>query len=157
LSTKKTYTSFPNMKMDLWTVFKYLDTIIDESDPDNDLPQYVHAFQTALSLENRYFEEGKTGKLKKNVEIKSLLHGEWDNLPSDVKKMFEDAKYLHNLYPQIEDWDWLILVGFIHDLGKVLCVKEFGGLPQWSVVGDTFPVGCKYSDKAVFSEMNFYD
>jgi hypothetical protein len=34
--------------------------------------------------------------------------------------MYEDAKYLHNLYPDIEDWDWLILVGFIHDLGKVL-------------------------------------
>ena len=26
------------------------------------------------------------------------------------------------------------------------------GEPQWAVVGDTFPVGCQYSDKVVFSE-----
>jgi len=44
---------------------------------------------------------------------------------------------------------WLILVGLIHDLGKLLTVfKE----PQWAVVGDTFPVGCKFSNQVVFSE-----
>ena len=37
----------------------------------------------------------------------------------------------------------------IHDLGKILCLY---GEPQWAVVGDTFPVGCAYSDKIVFSE-----
>ena len=45
--------------------------------------------------------------------------------------------------------DWFILTGFIHDLGKILCLF---GEPQWAVVGDTFPVGCQYSDKVVFSE-----
>lgn len=44
---------------------------------------------------------------------------------------------------------WFILAGFIHDLGKILCLY---GEPQWAVVGDTFPVGCKFSDKIVFSE-----
>jgi inositol oxygenase len=42
-----------------------------------------------------------------------------------------------------------VLTGFIHDLGKVLCLY---GEPQWAVVGDTFPVGCAYSDKIVFPE-----
>ncbi|MBS0626116.1 MAG: inositol oxygenase [Verrucomicrobia bacterium] len=42
---------------------------------------------------------------------------------------------------------WLILTGFIHDLGKLLTAY---GEPQWAVVGDTFPVGCAYSDKNVF-------
>lgn len=42
---------------------------------------------------------------------------------------------------------WMILTGFIHDLGKILW---YWGEPQWSVVGDTFPVGCAYSDKIVF-------
>jgi inositol oxygenase len=37
--------------------------------------------------------------------------------------------------------DWMVLVGLIHDMGKVLCLF---GEPQWSVVGDTFPVGCAY-------------
>src|SRR5687768_4493500 len=33
-----------------------------------------------------------------------------------------------------------------------MLLDEFGGLPQWSVVGDTFPLGCKYSDKIVYAE-----
>lgn len=44
---------------------------------------------------------------------------------------------------------WMILAGLIHDLGKVLCMY---GEPQWAVVGDTFPVGCAWSDKIVFPE-----
>jgi inositol oxygenase len=47
---------------------------------------------------------------------------------------------------------WFILAGFIHDLGKVLCLF---GEPQWAVTGDTFPVGCAFSDKIVFPE--FFD
>jgi inositol oxygenase len=43
----------------------------------------------------------------------------------------------------------MVLTGFIHDLGKVLCLY---GEPQWAVVGDTFPVGCAYSDTIVFPE-----
>ncbi len=42
---------------------------------------------------------------------------------------------------------WMILTGFVHDLGKILCLW---GEPQWAVVGDTFPTGCAYSDKIVF-------
>ena len=42
---------------------------------------------------------------------------------------------------------WLVLTGFLHDLGKVLCLF---GEPQWAVVGDTFPVGCAFSDRIVF-------
>jgi inositol oxygenase len=67
--------------------------------------------------------------MKKDIEIKSLFYNEWDLLPENVRKMYEDAKYLHNLYPHINNWDWFMLVGFIHDLGKVLACKEFGELP----------------------------
>lgn len=45
--------------------------------------------------------------------------------------------------------DWMILTGLMHDMGKVLCLF---GEPQWAVVGDTFPVGCAYSDKVVYPE-----
>jgi inositol oxygenase len=45
--------------------------------------------------------------------------------------------------------DWMILSGLMHDMGKVLCLF---GEPQWAVVGDTFPVGCAYSDKIVYPE-----
>ncbi|HEY4087769.1 MAG TPA: inositol oxygenase family protein [Bryobacteraceae bacterium] len=44
---------------------------------------------------------------------------------------------------------WMILTGFIHDLGKMLC---FYDEPQWAVVGDTFPVGCAWSDKIVYHQ-----
>ena len=44
---------------------------------------------------------------------------------------------------------WMILTGFIHDLGKMLC---FFGEPQWAVVGDTFPVGCAWPQKIVYPE-----
>lgn len=45
--------------------------------------------------------------------------------------------------------DWMILTGLMHDMGKVLCLF---GEPQWAVVGDTFPVGCSYSEKIVYPE-----
>ena len=42
--------------------------------------------------------------------------------------------------------DWMVLTGFLHDLGKVLCLM---GEPQWAVVGDTFPVGCRFDPAVV--------
>jgi inositol oxygenase len=45
--------------------------------------------------------------------------------------------------------EWFQLTGLVHDLGKVMWLW---GEPQWAVVGDTFPTGCAYSDKIVFSE-----
>lgn len=45
--------------------------------------------------------------------------------------------------------DWLILVGFLHDLGKVLSLF---GEPDWAIGGDTYPLGCQYSDKIVYPE-----
>jgi len=53
-----------------------------------------------------------------------------------------------------EEFDWLHCVAFIHDFGKVLLVEDpsWGqrSLPQWSVVGDIFPVGCKFDEKNIF-------
>src|SRR5580692_11736945 len=79
----------------------YLNTLVDESDPDTDLAQIEHLLQTSEAIR-------KDG------------------------------------HPR-----WFVLTGFIHDLGKVLCLW---GEPQWGVVGDTFPVGCAYSDQIVFPE-----
>jgi inositol oxygenase len=44
---------------------------------------------------------------------------------------------------------WMVLAGFLHDLGKLLCLY---GEPQWAVVGDTFPVGCAWADEIVYKE-----
>lgn len=45
---------------------------------------------------------------------------------------------------------WMQLVGLIHDLGKLLYFFDSKG--QWDVVGDTFPVGCKFLKKVIFPE-----
>ncbi|GEQ68916.1 hypothetical protein JCM33374_g2586 [Metschnikowia sp. JCM 33374] len=45
---------------------------------------------------------------------------------------------------------WMQLVGLIHDLGKLLYFFDSRG--QWDVVGDTFPVGCKFSKKIIFCD-----
>ncbi|CAO3642364.1 unnamed protein product [Cunninghamella blakesleeana] len=44
---------------------------------------------------------------------------------------------------------WMILTALIHDLGKILSVF---GEEQWTVVGDTYPVGCAFSEKIVYSD-----
>ncbi len=95
------FLSFNRQKMTPWAALDYLNTLVDDSDPDIALPQIDHLLQTAEAMRA-------------------------DGQP-----------------------DWMVLTGFIHDLGKVLCLF---GEPQWAVVGDTFPTGCAYSPKIVYSE-----
>ena len=45
--------------------------------------------------------------------------------------------------------DWFVLAGLVHDLGKAMCVY---GEPQWAVTGDTFPLGCAFTDAIVYPE-----
>jgi inositol oxygenase len=45
---------------------------------------------------------------------------------------------------------WMQLTGLIHDLGKLLFFYDAQG--QWDVVGDTFPVGCAFSDKIIYPD-----
>jgi len=101
LQKKREYLSRQRRQMGIWEAMEYLNTLVDDSDPDTDLSQIEHNLQTAEAIRR-------------------------DGHPR-----------------------WFVLTGFIHDLGKVLCLY---GDPQWAVVGDTFPVGCAYSDKIVFSE-----
>ncbi|XP_078534001.1 inositol oxygenase-like isoform X2 [Lissotriton helveticus] len=50
------------------------------------------------------------------------------------------------------DKGWFQLVGLLHDIGKILSLYNE---PQWCVVGDTFPVGCKFQDSIVFQDCTF--
>ncbi|KAI5119141.1 hypothetical protein M0805_005220 [Coniferiporia weirii] len=56
--------------------------------------------------------------------------------------------------------EWMQVTGLVHDLGKLL--HFFGSEGQWDVVGDTFVVGCQFSDKNIYPETfvnnpDFYD
>lgn len=88
-------------EMTIYEAIEFLNTLVDDSDPDTDLDQLQHLLQTSEAIRRDGHE------------------------------------------------DWFVLTGFMHDLGKVLCLF---GEPQWAVVGDTFPVGCKHSDKVVYPE-----
>ncbi|KAI0346646.1 DUF706-domain-containing protein [Trametopsis cervina] len=46
--------------------------------------------------------------------------------------------------------EWMQVAGLVHDLGKLLYL--FGSEGQWDVVGDTFVVGCKFSDKIIYPD-----
>jgi len=50
LAQKKKYYPLNKMRMTIWDAMKTLDTIVDESDPDLDNTQTIHAFQTAERL-----------------------------------------------------------------------------------------------------------
>lgn len=71
---------------------------------------------------------------------------------TNFSQLFHGLQTAESLRKEFPEHDWLHLVGLIHDLGKVLTQPCFG-LEQWAIVGDTFPVGVKFSDKIVFSEV----
>jgi len=98
---EKEYFGLKRGEKTIWEAADFLNTLVDDSDPDTDLTQIEHLLQTSEAMRR-------------------------DGQPR-----------------------WMVLVGFIHDLGKCLCLY---GEPQWGVVGDTFPVGCKWSDQIVFPE-----
>ena len=101
LGKEKQYFGLERGLKTVWEAAEYLNTLVDDSDPDTDLTQIEHLLQTSEAIRR-------------------------DGHPR-----------------------WMVLVGFVHDLGKCLCLY---GEPQWGVVGDTFPVGCAWSDQIVFPE-----
>ena len=110
-SKEQEFLSLRRRAMSLWDAVEFLNTLVDDSDPDTELDQTQHLLQTSEAIRA-------------------------DGHP-----------------------DWFVLTGFLHDLGKVLCLF---GEPQWAVVGDTFPVGCRHSEKVVYYEFfkdnpDFYD
>lgn len=64
---------------------------------------------------------------------------------------FAGAERARLEYPEL---DWLHFIALIHDLGKVMAFFEE---PQWAVVGDTFPVGCQWSENIVYRHETFHD
>jgi inositol oxygenase len=98
---EKQYFGLDKGEKTIWEAAEFLNTLVDDSDPDTDLTQIEHLLQTSEAIRA-------------------------DGHPR-----------------------WFVLTGFVHDLGKVLCLW---GEPQWGVVGDTFPVGCAFSKDIVFPE-----
>jgi len=67
---------------------------------------------------------------------------------SQIVHLMQTSEAIRKAYPG-EEYDWFHLTGFLHDLGKVLSLPNMYNEPQWAVVGDTFPVGCEFSETNV--------
>ena len=147
-------------KMSVWEASLYLGAVKDESDPDTDHVQSVHAYQTALSMEENFLQGPFSSKLK-DIAIRELFSdSQWQRLPAKVRDRYESFRSVDRLFSHIESWDWLPLVGFIHDLGKILAMADFWPdgkkIPQYEIVGDTFPLGAAFSSRNIFYQKGFY-
>ena len=95
------------------------------------------------------------GKTKLNIfEVIDLMgeivdESDPDSRNPQIVHSIQTGEACRKLHP---DKDWFHLTGFIHDLGKVSAHKLLYSLPQWAVVGDTFPIGCAFSDKIIYNE-----
>ena len=47
---------------------------------------------------------------------------------------------------------WFALVGLLHSLGRLLLHPALGASPTWEVVGETFPVGCRFDPRIAGSQ-----
>jgi len=74
-----------------------------------------------------------------------------DTESAQIVHLLQTAEAIRREFPG-EEYDWFHLTGFIHDLGKVLAHPTMYNEPQWAVVGDTFPVGCKFAESNVFHQ-----
>jgi len=115
-----------------------------------------HANQTFDFVANKKKQVLRLDRAKMTIwEAAELLDKLVDESDPDIgfgqiDHLLQTSEALREAYPEE---DWLHLIGFIHDLGKVLAFPEFYNDPQWCVVGDTFPVGCAFSKKCVFPEL----
>ncbi|CAH9132254.1 unnamed protein product [Cuscuta epithymum] len=111
-----------------------------------------HISQTYDFVKKMREEYSKLNRVEMSIwECCELLNDVVDDSDPDldepqIQHLLQTAEAIRKDYP---NEDWLHLTALIHDLGKVLLLPSFGGLPQWAVVGDTFPVGCAFDDSNV--------
>lgn len=111
-----------------------------------------HINQTYDFVKKMREQYGKLDRVEMSIwECCELLNEVVDESDPDldepqIEHLLQTAEAIRKDYP---DEDWLHLTGLIHDLGKVLLLPSFGELPQWAVVGDTFPVGCAFDESIV--------
>jgi len=133
----------------------YVDSSLQETVSRSYLLQHTNqTYEYASKTRQRVIQEG-IGMELPIWEACELLNGVIDESDPDagtaqINHLLQTAESIRKAYPG-EEWDWFHLVGLVHDLGKLLALPQVG-FPQWAVVGDTFPVGCRFSESNVFHE-----
>ncbi|CAI9753755.1 unnamed protein product [Fraxinus pennsylvanica] len=114
-----------------------------------------HINQTCDFVKNMREEYRKMDRVEMSIwKCCELLNDVIDESDPDldepqIEHLLQTAEAIRKDFP---NEDWLHLTALIHDLGKVLLLPIFGELPQWAVVGDTYPVGCAFDESIVHHE-----
>lgn len=128
---------------------------IKENSPQEELYKLMHENQTL-----KYVIDTKkyvNNLPKSSLNIKDVLK-EMNNYidPSDpdvnednIYHAYETAEMIRKDYPNDLEFQ---VTGLIHDLGKRCYTMSYFYDKPWSVVGDTYPVGCKFSSKILCSK-----
>ncbi|CAA2978554.1 inositol oxygenase 1-like [Olea europaea subsp. europaea] len=115
----------------------------------------IHINQTYDFVKKMREEYRKMDRVEMSIwECCELLNDVVDESDPDldepqIEHLLQTAEAIRKDFP---NEDWLHLTALIHDLGKVLLLPIFGELPQWAVVGDTYPVGCAFDESIVHHE-----
>lgn len=136
------YKNLKYKKYDIWKCFEILTKIKDETNIYPEMNEFDYACQVAENLENIDLENIYITELFTREELKYL--------PIKYKILFN--KKIKDMYKNIKYWDWLPLIGLIHNLGKILLDKEFGKLPAWTVLGEIYPLEISFNKQNIFYE-----
>lgn len=123
----KEWLRFDKFRMTVKEALTKLNDLVDESDPDTDLPNIVHAFQTAELIR------------KEHPDL------DWFHLTGLIHDLGKVGIGLNKQNPRL------------FSVTIILQVMAFFGEPQWAVVGDTFPVGCAWAESIVYRDTSFED
>ncbi|RZC50066.1 hypothetical protein C5167_018488 [Papaver somniferum] len=132
--------------------FRDYDAESERKDSVEEFYRMQHINQSYDFVKTMREKYGKLDRVEMSIwECCELLNEFVDESDPDldepqIEHLLQTAEAIRRDYP---DEDWLHLTGLIHDLGKVLLHEKFGGLPQWAVVGDTFPVGCAFDESNI--------
>ena len=117
-----------------------------------------HTLQTfAFAIDKiEYYKDCNTGFEMSVWELAEKMNEVIDESDPDlhlpqIVHALQTAEAIRKDYPS-PSYDWLVLTGFVHDLGKILSHADIFNEPQWAVVGDTYPTGCPISKHVVYSD-----
>lgn len=133
-------------------LFRDYDAVSERQKTVEEFYRLQHINQTYDFVKRMREEYGKLNRVEMSIwECCELLNEVVDDSDPDLDEpqimhLLQTAEAIRKDFP---DEDWLHLTALIHDLGKVLLLPSFGELPQWAVVGDTFPLGCAFDESNV--------
>ncbi|KAJ7158981.1 DUF706-domain-containing protein [Mycena crocata] len=134
-------------------------------DAEKDKTQFRQYEEACDRVKNFYNEQHEKQTMEFNIKMRVNMRKEvrakmgiWEameklNTLVDDSDPDTDLSQIEHLLQTAEAMrrdgkpEWMQVTGLVHDLGKLLYL--FGSEGQWDVVGDTFVVGCAFSDKII--------